>query len=289
MQWGLMFTLFVLLPLYTAAIAEEPSAQTDSTKTDNTETTDTSKSDQDSENSSEFDEANSLDSSTSPTETKPNAEITVYGKREVDRRRSILDDQLKDNGYRSGKRRGDKVVYRPETVWHPSVVVYDSGWVDLRKTPPRFEPWIGGHPDNKWRYLSCIPPFGLMCIRASGWLITKRRAQHSKTAVIENNIETIQYWQESVVGLATQERLEVQLPDELDAIWASETLSSAERTEQIVYLWSTRTCTPEGAAAAGIIADYLAFEVHPSAPVPVETLAWMTTNNSCNHPLPSIE
>ncbi len=278
-----MFALSVLLQLYTA-LAEEPSGQTDTSTTDNTETTDSSTGNQSSEESSNKDPSNSV-----PIETVPNAEITVYGKREVDRRRSVLDNQLKDNGYRSGKRRGDKVVYRPETVWHPSVVVYDSGWVDLRKTPPRFEPWIGGHPDNKWRYLSCIPPFGLMCIRASGWLITKRRAQHSKTAVIENNIETIQYWQESVVGLATQERLEVQLPDELDTIWGSETLSSAERTEQIVYLWSTRTCTPEGAAAAGIIADYLAFEVHPSAPVPVETLEWMTSNNSCNHPLPSIE
>ena len=132
-------------------------------------------------------------------------EITVYGKREVDRRRNLLENQLEDNGYRTGKRKGDKVVYRPETVWHPSVIVYDSGWVDLRKTPPRFEPWIGGSPDNKWRYLSCIPPFGLMCIKASGWLITKRRAQHSKTNVIDTHISTVQYWQESVVGLATQQ------------------------------------------------------------------------------------
>ena len=216
-------------------------------------------------------------------------EIIVYGKREVDRRRRILDAELKNSGYRQGKRKGDKVVYRPETVWHPSVVVYDSGWVDLKKTPPRFEPWIDGHPDNKWRYLSCIPPFGLMCIKASGWLITKRRAQHSKTAVVDNHIETIQYWQESVVGMATQQRLEVQLPDDLDLLWRDRSLSSTEKIEQIVYLWHSRTCTPEGLAAASVIADFLTYEVNPEVPISSVTILWMSNNNPCEHPLPKTQ
>ena len=238
---------------------------------------------------SESDDADTAsDESTEQTETA-DEEITVYGKREVDRRRRILDAELESSGYRQGKRKGDKVVYRPETVWHPSVVVYDSGWVDLKKTPPRFEPWIGGSPDNKWRYLSCIPPFGLMCIRASGWLITKRRAQHSKTAVVDNHIETIQYWQESVIGMATQQRIEVQLPDELDLLWRNEELSQAEKTEQIVHLWHSRTCTPEGNAAANVVADFLAYEVHPEAPLPMETLLWMSQNNPCEHSLPDIQ
>ena len=238
-------------------------------------------------------ETDSDPSSTEPDSTEADEEadeeIIVYGKREVDRRRRILDAELESSGYRQGKRKGDKVVYRPETVWHPSVVVHDSGWVDLKKTPPRFEPWIGGHPDNKWRYLSCIPPFGLMCIRASGWLITKRRAQHSKTAVVDNHIETIQYWQESVVGMATQQRLEVQLPDELDRLWQSNAFSQSEKTEQLVQLWHSRTCTPEGNAAAGIISEFLTYEVHPESPIPSVTLEWMYNNNPCEHPLPELE
>jgi hypothetical protein len=127
-----------------------------------------------------------------------------------------------------------------------------------------------------------------MCIRASGWLITKRRAQHSKTAVVENHIETIQYWQESVVGMATQQRLEVQLPDELDLLWRNQTLSNAEKTEQIVHLWHSRTCTPEGNAAASVIADFLTYEVHPEEPIPSVTRQWMSSNNPCEHPLPDI-
>ena len=30
------------------------------------------------------------------------------------------------------------MVYRPETVWHPSVVVHDSGWVDFKENPTSF-------------------------------------------------------------------------------------------------------------------------------------------------------
>ena len=213
-------------------------------------------------------------------------EIIVYGQREVDRRRSILDDQLESTGYRQGKRRGDKVVYRPETVWHPSVIVYDTGWVDIRRTPPRFEPWIGGHPDNKWRYLSCIPPFGLMCIRASGWLISKRRAQHSKTAVVDNNIETIQYWQESVQGLATQTRMDVELPNQLDSIWHNTESPKGDRMTELLELWSSRTCTPEGDMAASVIGDFLVYEVYPDLPLSAENRRFLKEHNRCNRSLP---
>ena len=113
-------------------------------------------------------------------------EIIVLEESEIQRRRNQLDVNLRKTGYREGIRRNDKVLYRPEVVWKPTLVVYDSGYVELRKTPPRFEPWVKGKKDNKWRYLSCLPPFTPMCIRASGWLITKRRAQHSKTDVIEH-------------------------------------------------------------------------------------------------------
>ena len=48
------------------------------------------------------------------TDEEADEEIIVYGKREVDRRRRILDAELESSGYRQGKRKGDKVVYRPD-------------------------------------------------------------------------------------------------------------------------------------------------------------------------------
>ena len=268
------------------AYGEPPNTDTPSHEPEDTQSNETEETSDNVEDTDLSDSSIELNVDSNIESNEADEEITVYGKREVDRRRNLLDNQLESNGYRTGKRKGDKMVYRPETVWYPSVIVYDSGWVDIRKTPPRFEPWIGGNPDNKWRYLSCIPPFGLMCIRASGWLITKRRAQHSKTNVIDTHISTVQYWQESVVGLATQQRLDVELPDELDDIWKTELLDKSERLELMVSMWSTRTCSPEGQKAARILAEFIEFEIHPEHPMPSETLRWMKENNTCEHPLP---
>ena len=214
-------------------------------------------------------------------------DIVVYGQGEVDRRRKLLENNLKDNGYRNGKRRGDKVVFQPETVWKPSLVVYDSGWVDLKKTPPRFEPWIKGRKDNKWRYLSCIPPFTPMCVRAGGWMITKRRAQHSKTAIVDQHLYDIQFWQQAVVGVGMQERLEVQLPDQLDAIWSDPSSRPyTERRKEILGLWATRTCTPEGNQASEVIASFLEFEVQASEyPLRKEELAEIQRLDRCERSL----
>jgi len=192
-------------------------------------------------------------------------EIIIYGQSEVERRRKLLEKEIIKTGYREGIRRNDKVLYRPEVVWKPTIVVYDSGFVDLRKTPPRFEPWIKGPKTNKWRYLSCIPPFTLMCIKASGWLITKRRAQHSKTKAIENIIDSIQSWQEAIVVVATQRRLQEDIPDFLDELWNGESvLSMQQRKEEILGFWSSRTCTSEGDNAAAVIADFIEMEIQYS-------------------------
>lgn len=214
-------------------------------------------------------------------------DIIVYGQKEVDRRRKALESNLKNNGYRDGKRRGDKVVFQPETVWKPSLVVYDSGWVDLKKTPPRFEPWIRGRKDNKWRYLSCIPPFTPMCIRAGGWMISKRRAQHSKTDIVEQHLYDIQFWQEAVISVGVQERLEVDLPDQLDEIWSDPSSRPyTERRKEILELWSTRTCTPEGNQASKVIALFLEFEVQTSKhPLSLEELAEIQKFDRCERRL----
>mgnify|MGYP006096382555 CR=1 FL=1 len=214
-------------------------------------------------------------------------DIVVYGQKEVDRRRKVLESNLKNNGYRDGKRRGEKVVFQPETVWKPSLVVYDSGWVDLKKTPPRFEPWIRGRKDNKWRYLSCIPPFTPMCIRAGGWMISKRRAQHSKTDIVEQHLYDIQFWQEAVISVGVQERLEVDLPDQLDEIWSDPSSRPyTERRKEILDLWSTRTCTPEGNQASKVIALFLEFEVQTSEhPLSLEDLAEIQKIDRCERRL----
>lgn len=258
--------------MLSATWAQEDSSDS-STNDDTDSTTDTlPRHDSSDENSKEEKSNNAV---------KVDAEIIVYGENEVHRRRQLLDKQLTNRGYRPGKVRGDKTIYHPDIVWKPTVVVHESGWVELRKTPPRFEPFVG-NPDNKWNYLYCLPSAGLMCVRAGGWLISKRRAQHSKTDVIDDNIAAINYWQESVIGIAHQNRIEVALPNELDAIWSN---PSEEAKLQIMTLWSTRTCTPEGKQAAQVILDFLLYEVDDLYPISPTDHTWFENNNPCNFPI----
>jgi hypothetical protein len=217
------------------------------------------------EPSSESSTEESSSQSTKEENPKADEEIIVLGQSEVERRRNILDTQLRKTGYREGIRRGDKVLYRPEVVWRPTLVIYDSGFVDLRKTPPRFEPWVKGRKDNRWRYLSCLPPFTPMCVKASGWFITKRRAQHSKTEVVETNIILIQSWQEAILSVATQQRMDEGIPNFLEEIWdGNSPLSKQQRKQDILEFWSSRSCTPEGDQAAQVINDFIVFEIQQS-------------------------
>ena len=220
------------------------------------------------------------------TEVEADEEIVVYGKSEVAQRRNQLDQKIREDGYKQGIRRGNKVLYRPEIVWKPTVVVYDSGLVDLRRTPPRFEPWIQGRKDNRWRYLSCLPPFTVMCIK-SGWLISKRKLQHSKTQVVDSNIESIRHWQEAIVNVATQQRLEEHIPEFLEEIWTGPSeLTLQQRKEEILSFWQTRTCSSEGERAANTIADFIENEVqYSSHPVTIQEKQSIEFNHPCNRSL----
>ena len=206
--------------------------------------------------------------------------MIVIGEIEVQRQRKALEDALKSQGYRKGFRRGDKMIYRPETGWRPTVELYDSGLVLIKRTPPRFEPYIPGRKDNYWRYLACIPPFGLMCINASGWLIDKRRFQGAKTKVIDTNIVTIQNWQNAISALAFDDRISNTLPQELETIWG-QSITITDKHAQLLELWRNRTCTPEGEMAATIISDFINYEVQASPqPISQEVLI----NEEKNHP-----
>jgi hypothetical protein len=199
-------------------------------------------------------------------------EIIVFGELELHRRRLQLETDLRQLGYRPEIRKEGKSIYRPETHWKPSYIVHDSGHVELRRTPPRFEPWIEGRKDNKWRYISCIPPFTPMCIRASGWVVSKRRLQHSKTELVERTYPSVLSWQEAVAELATEQRLSEDIPDILSGIWeegrhwqSEDRLETPEeRRNTLSKFLSTRNCTPEGLAAKEVVLLFIEEEVQSS-------------------------
>lgn len=199
-------------------------------------------------------------------------ELIIYGEQELARKRAILDQQLRDDGYTTVKKKDGRTVYRPDIAWKPSVVIYDEGYMIVRRSPVRFEPWIQGKKSNKLRYLSCIPPFTVLCVR-SGWLVNERKLAHSKEAIVEASTPNFEAWQELVMAKATVNRLQNEIPDLLDGLWLNGRSlersdvfleTAAARKAEMLSFWESRTCTPEGEQVRNFIEDYILQEIQNS-------------------------
>lgn len=201
-------------------------------------------------------------------------ELVVFGDLQVAARRNELDIGLRQQGYRMGVRKDGHTVYRPEDPWKPTVIVYDDGFVRLKRSPVRFEPPGQRSDSNKLRYLWCLPPFTPMCLRVGGQLVSKAKLDPQKARVLAATHPQVTAWREALVGRAMEAKVGRELPDRLDQLWATgrplegegPALATPEaRRAAMLDHWSSRTCTPEGAAVAEVVALFLEYEVQASA------------------------
>jgi hypothetical protein len=219
-------------------------------------------------------------------------EMIVFGDMEERQRRMELEQTLQDMGYRPGKSRDNgRTVFRPQIAWHPTVIIDDDGFAIIRRSPVRFEPWVGGNSNLRW--ISCVPPFTVMCVKLGGWLVSDRKLTHKKTFLVEGMDPSLDAWREVLVANAMGRRLNEEIPDMLEGIWThgimplGEPLQTPEeRRLAIVTFWASRACTPEGAAARQTAADFLQYVVQDSAhPVTAEERAAAEAANRCGDPL----
>jgi hypothetical protein len=219
----------------------------------------------------------------------PTEEMTVIGDSEVARRRQAVINNLRVLGYREHRRKDGRSMFRPDIPWKPSVLMDDDAYIVLRRTPVRIDP--PGKKDNKLRYLWCLPPMTISaaCIRVGGQVISKRKLAHAKEEVARATRYEIRMWREAVISRAMEKRVNTQVPDLLDDIWERGQPDGpegplladvTERRAAILQLWSSRSCTPEGAMVRKVIADFVRYEIQASSS-PV-TIAEMTSINAAN-------
>lgn len=198
-------------------------------------------------------------------------EIVVFGDLEVARKRQAVINDLRQLGYRDGKRKDGYTLFRPESPWKPSVRVYDDGFVVLRRSPPRF--MHPGDPNKPLNYLWCLPPFTPMCLRIGGVVVSKRKLTPQKERVASALEPGLRGWRDAISARAMSERVGQELPDQLDALWLEgvhfdprlpKVADPAERRRLILELWSNRTCTPEGQQVRDLIAAFILLEVQQS-------------------------
>lgn len=217
-------------------------------------------------------------------------ELVVYGDLIVAQKRRALDRRLRASGYRAGKRKDGKTVYEPEAVWKPTVVVHDDGFVVMRRSRVRFEPWAKGRSKLVW--VSCIPPFTLMCIRLGGRMVSPARLEAQKERTLAAMDKPLDDWQAALMATGMQKRVQQELPDQLDRLWADGTrLDNApgeplptpeQRRQAMLDFWADRSCTPEGAQVREVVALFLEYEVQPSPwPVTAAELAAAQAAHRC--------
>ena len=229
----------------------------------------------------------------------PSEEMVVFGDLEVARRRQMVINNLTALGYREHRRKDGRSIFRPSTPWKPSVLMDDDAYIVLRRTPVRIDP--PGDKDNKLRYLWCLPPFTITaaCIQVGGQLISKRKLGHAKSEVARATDYELRMWREAVIAKAMAKRVNTEVPDLLSNIWehgradgpdAPVLNGVAERRAAILALWSSRSCTPEGARVRAVIADFFQYEIQRSeTPATPSEIAKSNAANRCGATLPETD
>jgi hypothetical protein len=223
-------------------------------------------------------------------------EMIVTSESLIARRRQAVINNLKALGYRKKKTEDGRTTYSPTIPWKPTVIVDDDAYIILKRTPVRIDP--PGERGSKLRYLWCLPPFTITkaCIQTSGMTVGTRKLAHAKETVVRATHPELRRWRAAVIAKAMDKRVNTEVPDLLDDIWerglpagedGPRLLDPAERRAAILQLWSSRSCTPEGAKVRTVVADFVRYEVQASdTPASTEEIAQANAANPCDDKLP---
>lgn len=200
-------------------------------------------------------------------------EIIVYGELRVARAREAVVAELQELGYDAKIiDRGNHVVYRHAAPWHGEVVLYDDGWMQVKRQPLRVEgrkvPWAREGSPLAWAGCLVYP---WACLRVNGAFVGQRKWRGTETRVVARTQATVTEWGDRVADLATERTVDG-LPDALAALWEHGTpldggpaLSTYQaRRTALVTLWRTRTETVWGAQVRAAIRAFIRGVVQPS-------------------------
>lgn len=222
-------------------------------------------------------------------------EMIVTSDSVIARRRQAVINNLKALGYRKKKSKDGRTTFSPTIPWKPTVIIDDDAYIILKRTPIRIDP--PGDKNNKLRYLWCLPPFTITkaCIQTSGMTVGTRKLAHAKETVVRATHPELLRWRAAVIAKAMDKRVHTEVPDLLDDIWerglpagqdGPRLLDPSERRAAIMQLWSSRSCTPEGAKVRTVVADFMRYEIQASdTPASGEEIAQANASNPCGDKL----
>lgn len=214
-------------------------------------------------------------------------EVIVYGELEVAKARQAIVDRLAELGYDTEVLdRGNKTVYRHDNAWYGEVVLYDDGWVQVKRQPLRVEgrqmPWAKRNTPVAWAGCLIWP---WLCLRSTGATYGERKWRSRETATVDGIAPKVLVYGDKVADLATSRTIDT-LPDRLTALWERGTplddahapLATYDRRRRALYeYWVTRTDTSWGWAVREAVEAFCRAIVqtsdHPFTPNELQALA----------------
>jgi hypothetical protein len=205
----------------------------------------------------------------------PSMELLILGERQAEQARAEVETRLEAAGYEDGVRRGDKVIYKHPVHWKPRVVVYDEGFMVLRRQPPRVRaPELGDSPTNdvpvaKWWPCLIIPT---LCVQAGGLVVSPARFERQKELVVQATEEPMRAWADAISDESLADRLSGEIPALLQSIWydgldprTGQVLPSFDaRRAALLDYWMTRADNRYGDAVREAVELFMAYEVQTS-------------------------
>ena len=195
----------------------------------------------------------------------------------VARTRKELENAILDLGYHIKRQKDGRTLYRPDTPWHPTIIVDDDGFVLLRRSPVKFgvDPDLtGGQRVMAWLFCPLNPG---MCVHVGGQVVSKAKLDWKKGAANAATNDQRVAWDDALHDRGQARRI-AELTEALDHLWSEGTPIDApgapplatppERKTALVQFWATRTDTPEGDEVRALVRDFLLYEVSES-PWPV--------------------
>ena len=213
----------------------------------------------------------------------PSEEVVVYGELLVEQARAEVIEKLEELGYDAEVvDRGDHVVYRHADAWYGEVVLYDDGWMQVKRQPLRVEgrrmPWAKQDSPGAWAGCLIWP---WLCLRTSGATYGARKWRSRETMTVDEMQPKVQAYGDRIADLASSRKVEG-LPDRLLALWEQGTPLSegpvlatpAERRRALYDFWASRTDTPWGQEVKDAVEAFCRGVVqHSDAPFTEDELA----------------
>ncbi|MEQ1564746.1 MAG: hypothetical protein ABMA64_03825 [Myxococcota bacterium] len=213
-------------------------------------------------------------------------EVIVYGELRVKQAHDALIEQLAEMGY-DGQvlDLGNHTVYRHDSPWKGEVVVYDDGWMQVRRQPFYVEgvelPWAKRNSPVAWAGCLIWP---WACLKLSGSTYGERKWRQVEDEAAFELDPKLRVWGDRIADLAVDRKVEA-LPDRLTLLWRDGAplddgpvlATPAERRRALFEFWASRTDTVWGREVQRAVEAFCRAEVqtseHPFTPEELASFA----------------